>query len=231
MDDINEKLSALYDGELTDTEIDNLLLQISDNDIDSKLNDYALLSKALVSNSETDVNKTNVTFVKFPHFLQYRPWLSNGMSAAAAIMLTVFLINPSDNNRLGFNSEAQLQIQAAINSDEAKDNIIRIEEGLLEHMLNVLNQSNEIRSNQFNPNLMNVGFRNTSNRPGHYTNGSENFYMHIAKKDLGLKNVRYWRSGKNMVYLYPLPDGKVITLYGNLSLEEANRIISSINFK
>ncbi len=55
--------------------------------------------------------------------------------------------------------------------------------------------------------------------------------MHIAKKDLGLKNVRYWRSGKNMVYLYPLPDGKVITLYGNLSLEEANRIISSINLK
>jgi hypothetical protein len=55
--------------------------------------------------------------------------------------------------------------------------------------------------------------------------------MHIAKKDLGLKKVRYWSSGKNMVYLYPLPGGKVITLYGNLSLDEANRIISSINIK
>ena len=57
------------------------------------------------------------------------------------------------------------------------------------------------------------------------------FICILQKKDLGLKNVRYWRSGKNMVYLYPLPDGKVITLYGNLSLEEANRIISSINLK
>ena len=35
MNDINEKLSALYDGELTDSEIDNLLLQISDDDIDN----------------------------------------------------------------------------------------------------------------------------------------------------------------------------------------------------
>ena len=55
--------------------------------------------------------------------------------------------------------------------------------------------------------------------------------MHIADKDLGLKNVRYWKSGKNIVYLYPLPGGKVITLYGNLSLEEANKIISSIQIR
>ena len=153
------------------------------------------------------------------------------MSAAAAILLTVFLINPSDSDRLGFNSEAQSQIQAAINSDEAKNNIIRIEEGLLEHMLNVLDQSGIESKNQYNPNLTNVGFQNKSNRPGHYTNGKENFYMHIANKDLGLKNVRYWKSGKNMVYLYPLPGGKVITLYGNLRLEEANRIISSIQIR
>ena len=154
-----------------------------------------------------------------------------GLSAAAAVILTIFLVNPSDSDRLGFNSEAQSQIQAAINSDEAKNNILRIEEGLLEHMLNVLDQSNVKKNNQYNPNLTNVGFQNRSNRPGHYTNGRENFYIHIADKDLGLKNVRYWKSGKNMVYLYPLPDGKVITLYGNLNIEEANKIISSIQIR
>ena len=156
---------------------------------------------------------------------------SNGMSAAAAVILTVFLINPSDSDRLGFNSEAQSQIQAAINSDEAKNNILRIEEGLLEHMLNVLDQTNIKTKNQYNPNLTNVGFKSSSNRPGHYTNGKENFYMHIADKDLGLRNLRYWKSGKNMVYLYPLPGGKVITLYGNLSIEEANKIIGSIQIR
>ena len=230
MTDINEKLSALFDGELSHSETDELLMQINDNGVQDKLKNYAHLS-AMISNEKQTKLKSNVTYLKFPDFLQYRPWLSNGMSAAVAILLTVFLINPSDSDRLGFNSEAQSQIQAAINSDEAKNNIIRIEEGLFEHMLNVLDQSGIESKNQYNPNLTNVGFQSRSNRPGHYTNGKENFYMHIANKDLGLKNVRYWKSGKNMVYLYPLPGGKVITLYGNLRLEEANRIISSIQIR
>ena len=230
MTDINEKLSALFDGELAPSEIDEILLHINSDGIQDKLKDYAQLS-ALATNNEKEIFTNNVIPLKFTDFLKYRPFLSNGMSAAAAVILTVFLINPSDSDRLGFNSEVQSQIQAAINSDEAKNNILRIEEGLLEHMLNVLDQSNVKKNNQYNPNLTNVGFQNRSNRPGHYTNGRENFYIHIADKDLGLKNVRYWKSGKNMVYLYPLPDGKVITLYGNLNIEEANKIISSIQIR
>ena len=230
MTDINEKLSALFDGELAASEIDELLLNMDDKDVQDKLRDYAQLS-ALISNEQKEKTKNNIIRLKFNDFLKYNPLLSNGISAAAAVILTIFLINPSNSDRLGFNSEAQSQIQAAINSDEAKNNILRIEEGLLEHMLNVLDQSNVEKNNQYNPNLTNVGFQNRSNRPGHYTNGRENFYIHIADKDLGLKNVRYWKSGKNMVYLYPLPDGKVITLYGNLNIEEANKIISSIQIR
>ena len=230
MTDINEKLSALFDGELAASEIDELLLNLDDEDVQDKLRDYAQLS-ALISNEQKEKTKNNIIRLKFNDFLKYNPLLSNGISAAAAVILTIFLINPSNSDRLGFNSEAQSQIQAAINSDEAKNNILRIEEGLLEHMLNVLDQSNVKKNNQYNPNLTNVGFQNRSNRPGHYTNGRENFYIHIADKDLGLKNVRYWKSGKNMVYLYPLPDGKVITLYGNLNIEEANKIISSIQIR
>ena len=230
MTDINEKLSALFDGELAASEIDELLLNMDDKDVQDKLRDYAQLS-ALISNEQKEKTKNNIIRLKFNDFLKYNPLLSNGISAAAAVILTIFLVNPSNSDRLGFNSEAQSQIQAAINSDEAKNNILRIEEGLLEHMLNVLDQSNVKKKNQYNPNLTNVGFQNRSNRPGHYTNGRENFYIHIADKDLGLKNVRYWKSGKNMVYLYPLPDGKVITLYGNLNIEEANKIISSIQIR
>ena len=230
MTDINEKLSALFDGELAASEIDELLLNVDDEDVQDKLRDYAQLS-ALISNEQKEKTKNNIIRLKFNDFLKYNPLLSNGISAAAAVILTIFLVNPSNSDRLGFNSEAQSQIQAAINSDEAKNNILRIEEGLLEHMLNVLDQSNVKKKNQYNPNLTNVGFQNRSNRPGHYTNGRENFYIHIADKDLGLKNVRYWKSGKNMVYLYPLPDGKVITLYGNLNIEEANKIISSIQIR
>ena len=230
MTDINEKLSALFDGELAASEIDELLLNVDDEDVQDKLRDYAQLS-ALISDEQKEKTKNNIIRLKFNDFLKYNPLLSNGMSAAAAVILTIFLVNPSNSDRLGFNSEAQSQIQAAINSDEAKNNILKIEEGLLEHMLNALDQSNVKTKNQYNPNLTNVGFQNRTNRPGHYTNGRENFYIHIADKDLGLKNVRYWKSGKNMVYLYPLPNGKVITLYGNLNIEEANKIISSIQIR
>jgi len=230
MTDINEKLSALFDGELAASEIDELLLNVDDEDVQDKLRDYAQLS-ALISDEQKEKTKNNIIRLKFNDFLKYNPLLSNGMSAAAAVILTIFLVNPSNSDRLGFNSEAQSQIQAAINSDEAKNNILKIEEGLLEHMLNALDQSNVKSKNQYNPNLTNVGFQNRTNRPGHYTNGRENFYIHIADKDLGLKNVRYWKSGKNMVYLYPLPNGKVITLYGNLNIEEANKIISSIQIR
>jgi len=230
MTDYNEKISALYDGELSSTETDELLARIEDEGMQDQLKKYAQLS-ALIASGEQESKPSNITYIKFPDFFQYRPWLSNGMSAAAAVLLTVFLINPSESDRLGFNSQAQSQIQDAINSDEAKTNIIRIEEGLLEHMFNVLDKSNVENKNQFNPNLTNVGFQNRSNKPGHYTNGKENFYIHIADKDLGLKRARYWRSGTNMVYLFPLPGGKIITLYGNLSLEEANKIINSIEIR
>ena len=230
MTDLNEKLSALFDGELAPSEIDELLLNIDDKGVQDKLRDYAQLS-AIISDVQKEQTKNNIIRPKFNNFLKHNPLLSNGLSAAAAVILTIFLVNPSDSDRLGFNSEAQSQIQAAINSDEAKNNILRIEEGLLEHMLNVLDQSNIDKENQYNPNLTNVGFQNRSNRPGHYTNGRENFYLHIANKDLGLKKVRYWKSGNNTVYLYPLPNGKIITLYGNLNIEEANKIISSIQIR
>ena len=151
MTDINEKLSALFDGELAASEIDELLLNMDDKDVQDKLRDYAQLS-ALISNEQKEKTKNNIIRLKFNDFLKYNPLLSNGISAAAAVILTIFLINPSNSDRLGFNSEAQSQIQAAINSDEAKNNILRIEEGLLEHMLNVLDQSNVKKNNQYNPN-------------------------------------------------------------------------------
>ena len=124
MTDINEKLSALFDGELAASEIDELLLNIDDEDVQDKLRDYAQLS-ALISNEQKEKTKNNIIRLKFNDFLKYNPLLSNGISAAAAVILTIFLINPSNSDRLGFNSEAQSQIQAAINSDEAKNNILR----------------------------------------------------------------------------------------------------------
>ena len=56
MTDINEKLSALFDGELAASEIDELLLNIDDEDVQDKLRDYAQLS-ALISNEQKEKTK------------------------------------------------------------------------------------------------------------------------------------------------------------------------------
>ena len=48
MDNIEEKISALYDGELSDTEADEVLLMIeSDITLQNKLSKYALMSSAM----------------------------------------------------------------------------------------------------------------------------------------------------------------------------------------
>jgi negative regulator of sigma E activity len=48
MTDINEKLSALIDGELSSSEIDELLMNIDNDGVQDKLKDYAQLS-AIIS--------------------------------------------------------------------------------------------------------------------------------------------------------------------------------------
>ena len=48
MDNIEEKISALYDGELSDTEADEVLMMIgNDINLQNKLSKYALMSSAM----------------------------------------------------------------------------------------------------------------------------------------------------------------------------------------
>ena len=48
MDNIEEKISALYDGELSDTEADEVLLMIeNDINLQNKLSRYALITAAM----------------------------------------------------------------------------------------------------------------------------------------------------------------------------------------
>ena len=62
-----------------------------------------------------------------------------------------------------------------------------------------------------------------------YTKGKEKFQLRIENKDFGLKKVRYWKHGNKMIYLVPLENGKVVTLYGNISLTSALEIAKSLD--
>jgi hypothetical protein len=55
--------------------------------------------------------------------------------------------------------------------------------------------------------------------------------LHIEKKDLGIKKVRNWQHKDKMIYVVPMQDGRVITLYGNIDQKSALEIANSINIK
>ena len=57
MDNIEEKISALYDGELGDKEVDEVLLMIeNDINLQNKLSNYSLISSAMRQQKNTPIS-------------------------------------------------------------------------------------------------------------------------------------------------------------------------------
>ena len=95
MNDIKEKISALYDGELDHNEIDNLLKIIDkDPNLQEQLSLYGLAGLAVHQDENNIVsidsgNRENKSIFS-------NLWFSNGLTAAASIILTLFIINNVD---------------------------------------------------------------------------------------------------------------------------------------
>ena len=119
MDNIEEKISALYDGELSDKEADEVLLMI-DNDINlqNKLSKYALMTAAM---KQQNKNVQLISSSKSDRKFNF--WISNSITAAATVLITFFAINQFDLNRMGEDLSAKNQINIAVNSKEAKNNL------------------------------------------------------------------------------------------------------------
>ena len=154
-------------------------------------------------------------------------WVSNALTAAASILLTLAFIN-NDFSRMSTNIDSSKQISSAINSEEAKNNAQRSDEYLTDHIMNIINDPNYMISNN-TIDLRNVGYSNNSVNGYSRSKGNENFQLRIEKKNFGLKKIRYWKHGNKMIYLVPLKDGRVLTLYGNISLSSALAIAESVN--
>ena len=227
MDNIEEKISALYDGELNDTEADEVLLMIeNDINLQNKLSKYALMTAAMKQ------QKNNVQLISSSRSdRKFNFWISNSITAAATVLITFFAINQFDLNRMGEDLSAKNQINIAVNSKEAKDTASRAEENLVDHVMQVINnqQNNNIAS--YNVDLRNVGYTRNSPNSRTYNKGNKNFVLHIEKKNLGIKKVRNWQHQDKMIYIVPMQDGRVITLYGNIDQKSAIEIANSINIK
>ncbi len=227
MDNIEEKISALYDGELNDTEADEVLLMIeNDINLQNKLSKYALMTAAMKQ------QKNNVQLISSSRSdRKFNFWVSNSITAAATVLITFFTINQFDLNRMGEDLSAKNQINIAVNSKEAKDTASRAEENLVDHVMQVINnqQNNNIAS--YNVDLRNVGYTRNSPNSRTYNKGNKNFVLHIEKKNLGIKKLRNWQHNDKMIYVVPIQDGRVITLYGNIDKKSALEIANSINIK
>ena len=156
-------------------------------------------------------------------------WISNAMTAAASVLLTLIFINGNDFSRMNADSESFDQIASAINSKEARDIAEQSDEYLTDHIMRVINDPSFMMSNSNkNIDLRNVGYKIDSIQGLGYSKGNENFQLRLEKKNFRINNVKYWKHGNKMIYLVPMKDGRTLTLYGNISLSSAMAVALSL---
>ena len=225
MTDINEKLSALYDGELEKNEIDNVLRELENsNELKKTLSIYSLIGLSIRDKqnithiASANLRKDNKIFSKL--------WLSNALTAAASILLTLFVVNYADLSRMNISTESANKIASAVNSKEAKEVVANSNEFLVDHIMNVINDPAFMNTNTID--LRNVGYNISDKQNLGYSNGRESFKLRIENRDFGLNRIRYWRHGNKMIYLVPISNGRVVTIYGNISASKAIQIANSI---
>lgn len=224
--EIGEKLSALHDGELESSEIDELIDLVSkDTQLQKKLSFYSVMGMA--ANYES--NKAVKIKPKKTKNIFSNLWLSNAMTAAASILLTLIFINDNDFSRMNVDSKSFDQITSAINSKEAKNIAKQSEEYLTDHIMRIINDPSFMISNSNNIDLRNVGYKTNAIKGLGYSKGDENFQLRLEKKDFTLNSIKYWKHGNKMIYLVPMKDGRTLTLYGNISLSTAMAVAKSLN--
>ena len=224
--EIGEKLSALHDGELESSEIDELIDLVSkDTQLQKKLSFYSVMGMA--ANYES--NKLVKIKPKKTKNIFSNLWLSNAMTAAASILLTLIFVNDNDFSRMNVDSKSFDQITSAINSKEAKNIAKQSEEYLTDHIMRIINDPSFMISNSNNIDLRNVGYKTNAIQGLGYSKGDENFQLRLEKKDFTLNSIKYWKHGNKMIYLVPMKDGRTLTLYGNISLSTAMTVAKSLN--
>ena len=164
MDNIKEKISAMYDGELNSSEIDELIEIVNNNkDMQKQLSLYSLINVAV--NKGSSILKPKIVHKDLFKNIFSNVWISNGLTAAATVLLTLTFINYSDSSRLNENIDSTNQISSAINSKEAQLIAQRSEEYITDHVMKVLNDPNYMNSSS-RIDLRNVGF-NTNMSDGY----------------------------------------------------------------
>jgi len=226
MDKDLEKLSALYDGELSSKEIQESLVEMNeDEDLKNTFQKFGLISDLFQRHSE---QKTTKVFFLQDYLSKINPLMSNLVTAVATVMITLIILYQFDEDRFQVDKNSSLQLLSALSSEQAKDQLLNTDQNIMEHMIHIMQSNNAHNSQQVSKNWIPVGFSVNPNNPNQYTNGRNNLFFHLENKQLGIKKVKYFKANNNWIYLIPLQDGKLLTAYGDVPPSVADPMIQTI---
>ena len=222
-----EKLSAWYDGEISQEDFDKGLENLGSSSESKKiLHQYAILSELMQRKSKPQVSNLAQLIDYLP---LKNPWLSNVFTAAATVLITIMVLYQVDADRFGSDEASQMQLTSALSSQEAKDQLISADQNIMDHMIHIMQSNQQHEPSSIPQEMIPVGFMPSAKNPSRYTNGNNNLYFHIENKQLGINKVKYLKANNNWIYLIPLRDGRLLTAYGDVPPELASKMIRSLN--
>ena len=226
MDKDLEKLSALYDGELSSKETQESLAEMNaDEDLKNTFQKFGLISDLVQRHSD---QKTTKVFFLQDYLRKINPVMSNLVTAAATVMITLIILYQFDEDRFQVDKSSSLQLSSALSSEQAKYQLLNTDQNIMEHMIHIMQSNKDHNSQQVSKNWIPVGFSVSPNNPNQYSNGKNNLFFHLENKQLGIKKVKYFKANNNWIYLIPLQDGRLLTAYGDVPPSVADPMIQTI---
>ena len=215
-----EMLSAYVDGELNEAESAEILEMLqSDSELRQRLQKYSSIS-GLINLDRSDKAETSNGLL--PRIFSIPKSYVTGMAATILIALLVA------GNNFNFDQTSNEIIAKAASSQEAQDHLNNIDGALNQHVMKIL-ASDNLNVDYLNTNLVPVGYNQDPRKPSYFSNGNNKFRLHIENNNFGLKTDRYWTVNNELVYVHPMRNGSLATIYGKIEPQEAKSFLAYID--
>ena len=215
-----EILSAYVDGELNEAEsVEMLELLKSDSELRQRLQKYSSISGLINLDPSDKAEASNDLIARI--FKMPKSYVT-GIAATVLIALLVA------GNNYTFDQTNNEIIANAASSQEAQDHFNNIDGALNQHVMKILAADN-LNVDYLNTNLVPVGYNQDPNKPSYFSNGNNKFRLHIENNNFGLKTDRYWNVNNELVYVHPMRNGRLATIYGKIEPQEAKAFLAYID--
>ena len=215
-----EILSAYVDGELNEAEsVEMLELLKSDSELRQRLQKYSSISGLINLDPSDKAEASNDLIARISKMPKS---YVTGMAATVLIALLVV------GNNYTFDQTYNEIIAKAASSQEAQDHLNNIDGALNQHVMKILAADN-LNVDYLNTNLVPVGYNQDPNKPSYFSNGNNKFRLHIENNNFGLKTDRYWNVNNELVYVHPMRNGRLATIYGKIEPQEAKAFLAYID--